>query len=140
MKKVIFVLFCGIFTAFSTWAKTCTPADAKAADMAVDSLDTWMAVNQNRINYGHCDQGDIAEGNSEAIVHLLVDHWDSLADLKALLPKNPALKAYVFRHIDSTLDTKDLDTIQSQATHSCPSALSALCDEIRRVALRAANE
>lgn len=108
--------------------------------MAVDSLSSWSAVNQNRIKFGHCDDGDIAEGNSEAVARLLADHWDSLPELSTLISKTPALKTYVLKHIDSTLDTKDLDKIQAQATHSCPAKLKVLCGEIKDAAETAATE
>lgn len=108
--------------------------------MAVDSLNSWAAVNQNRVKFGFCDDGDIAEGNSEAVARLLADHWDSLPDLATQINKNPAFKAYVLRHIDSTLDTKDLDKIRTQASQSCPVKQGQLCGEIKEAAEKAAQE
>lgn len=123
-----------------SWAKTCRPSDAEAADMAVDSLNSWTAVNQNRVKFGFCDDGDIAEGNSEAVARLLADHWDSLPDLATQISKNPAFKAYVLRHIDSTLDTKDLDKIRTQASQFCPVKQEQLCGELKEAAEKAAQE
>jgi len=110
--------------------KTCTPNDAMAADAMVDHLDSWIKVKETFIKYGHCDDGEIAEGNSEAIARLLVDHWKFLPQLEAMIKHNPPLKTFVLRHIDTTLDTDDLDTIKTLASSSCPSGMNALCQEL----------
>ncbi|WP_312118747.1 hypothetical protein [Kosakonia cowanii] len=140
MKKLILLMLGGLLTANVALAKTCTPADAESADMAVDSLNSWSAVNQNRLKFGHCDEGDISEGVSEAVARLLADRWDTLPDLAIEIRKNPPLKKYVLRHIDSTLDTKDLDKIGNQAAHSCPAKEEKLCGEIKVAAGKAAEE
>ncbi|MGY5957438.1 hypothetical protein ACUY4R_001627 [Kosakonia sp. BK9b] len=140
MKKIRVLMLIGLMTANIALAKTCAPSDAEAADVVVDSLNTWSAVNQYRVKFGHCDEGDIAEGISESVARLLVDHWDTLPDLTTQISKNPALKNYVLRHIDSTLDAKDLDKIRSQASQLCPVKQGALCREIKRAAEKAAQE
>lgn len=137
MKKYALMFLCVCFVSHSAWAKTCTPSDANAADKATDTLTNWRIINQNRVKFGHCDEGGVAEGNSEAVARLLVDHWDSLAELNTLSSNTPALKKYVLRHIDSTLDTNDLDQIQRLSAQSCPQGLSALCTDIGHAAERA---
>ncbi|WP_045507187.1 MULTISPECIES: hypothetical protein [Kosakonia] len=140
MKQIIFLMLSGLLAANVSWAKTCSPADAEAADMAVDSLNSWTSVNQNRVKFGHCDDGDISEGISESVARLLADHWDTLPELGSQIRKAPALKKYVLRHIDSTLDTKDLDKIQNQAERFCPAKQEELCGEIKVAAKKAAEE
>lgn len=51
-------------------AKTCLPKDAEAADAATDNLDSWIKLEWALKKYGHCDDGSIAEGNSEAVARL----------------------------------------------------------------------
>lgn len=141
MIKILFsIMLCGVLTANAAHAKSCTASDAEAAESAVDSLTSWAAVNQNQIKFGHCDEGDIAEGNSEVIARLLAEHWDSLAELNKEIDKNPSFKRYVLRHIDATLDTDDLRKIETQSSHSCPAKQKALCDEINAAAIKAAQE
>lgn len=130
----------GLLAANVSWAKTCTPSDAESADMAVDSLNSWAAINQNRVKFSQCDDGDISEGISESVARLLADHWDTLPELGSQIGKNPALKKYVLRHIDSTLDTKDLEKIQNQAASFCPAKQGDLCGEIKAAAKKAAEE
>ncbi|WP_245982611.1 hypothetical protein [Trinickia fusca] len=118
-------------------AKVCTESAANAADAMVDQLDSWDKVNITFTKYGHCDDGEIAEGNSEAIARLLVDHWQTLPQLGALIKRNPPLKAFVLRHIDTTLDTGDLDKITTLSTSSCPAGMGALCRELASAASHA---
>lgn len=111
------------------YAKTCTAHEASAADAAIDHLDTWAEVNEAFNKYAQCDDGEIAEGNSEAVARLLVDHWHSLPQLGVLIKRNPSLKAFVLRHIDTTLDTDDLSEIARLSKSSCPIGMSSLCRE-----------
>ncbi|RDU98543.1 hypothetical protein DWV00_12675 [Trinickia dinghuensis] len=120
-------------------AKVCSERDATAADAMVDHLDSWSQVNVTFTKYGHCDDGEIAEGNSEGIARLLVDHWETLPQLGVLIRRNPRLKAFVLRHIDSTLDTVDLTKISSLATSSCPPGMGALCHDLGTVASKAGH-
>lgn len=88
--------------------RPCTSCDAEAADQAFDSLTSWVAV----------------------------DHWltlDKLGELTRPLP----LRAYVLRHIDSTLNARDLEKIEHPASSNCPSTLNALCADLKAAAGRA---
>lgn len=119
--------------------KTCSPTDAQAADAIVDRIDSWAKLNWAFKKYGHCDDGSIAEGNSEVVARLLVDRWDTLPSLVKLVERNPALEQFVLRHIDSTLDTDDLDKIRDSASSKCPGNAAFLCNELQSAALRAAK-
>lgn len=137
MKTLLAVLLCMGFA--SAQAKPCSARDAEAADQAVDSLTSWAAVDKNFRKYSHCDDGSIAEGNSDAIAHLLVDHWQTLDKLGELTRSHPPLRNYVLRHIDSTLDSNDLEKIQNLTSRSCPSTLKALCADLKSAAERASR-
>lgn len=119
--------------------KACSPRDAAAADVAVDALDSWTKVERMYRKYGHCDEGSIAEGNSEAVARLLVDHWSRLPRLSEIVRRDPAFRRFVLRHIDTTLDTHDLERIEALATTQCPSESAALCRELSKTAARAAK-
>ena len=117
--------------------KVCSQRDATAADAMVDHLDNWSDVDITFTRYGHCDDGEIAEGNSEAIARLLVDHWQALPQLGALIRHNPSLEGFVLRHIDTTLDTDDLSKIATLAASSCPAGMGPLCRNLATAASRA---
>jgi len=124
----------------SAYGKKCTQRDFTAADAMVDHLDSWAKVSETFTKYGHCDDSSIAEGNSEAIARLLVDHWSLLPQLGTMTEHNQPLKAFVLRHLDATLNSTDLDKIVALATSSCPSGMDSLCQELKGAASQAAAE
>jgi hypothetical protein len=136
-KSLCLILGLGWGAACDAHAKTCSHQDAEAADAAVDVLDSWTKLQWAVKKFGHCDAGSIAEGNSEAVARLLVDHWNTLPLLAKLVRRDPALKRYVLRHIDTTLDTDDLGGIQSLASSQCPEGSGLLCGELLKAAARA---
>jgi hypothetical protein len=112
------------------YGKTCTEQEVIAADEAIDHLDTWSKVNEMSSQYAHCDEGEIAEGNSEAVARLLVNHWRTLPQLGVLIRHDPSLKDFVLRHINTTLDTDDLSRIATLSRSSCPTGMRSLCREL----------
>lgn len=138
-KSICFIVALTLGGACSAQPRTCMPKDAEAADAAVDSLDSWAKVASTFKKYGHCDDGSIAEANSEAIARLLVDHWDMLPALASLARRDPALRAFVLRHIDSTLDTDDLDRVRESASSQCPRGIRPFCSDLMKAASRASN-
>jgi hypothetical protein len=123
----------------AAYGKVCSERQATAADAMVDHLDSWSKVNTMLKQYGHCDDGGIAEGTSEAIARLLVDHWERLPQLGKLIRHNPSLQAFVLRHIDTTLDTDDLTKIGTLSASSCPTGMSALCRDLGAAATKASQ-
>jgi hypothetical protein len=113
-------------------AQACRPAQAAAADAMVDKLNDWAAVDRFFREYRQCDDGGIAEGSSDAVAHLLANQWDTLPKLQALIQREPALRAFVLNHINSTLDTDDLNKIKQNASTSCPPSGASLCAGMRQ--------
>lgn len=139
--KNFWKFFCVILIGFA-WmhlaqGQTCSPANAEAADAMVDKLDSWSKVDYMFKHFRQCDDGSIAEGNSEAIARLLVDKWKTLPTLAKLIKQNPSLKMFVLRHIDTTLDTEDLKKIKKLSLSACPKNLYSLCKDVNRAVARA---
>lgn len=84
MKVVLIVLSLALISG-TTHAKRCTVLYAEAADLAVDNLDSWEAIQKNYVAYAQCDDGCIAEGNSEAIARMLIDKWQDIAKLQIII-------------------------------------------------------
>ena len=105
-----------------------------------DHLDSWAKIGETFTKYGHCDDGSIAEGNSEGVARLLVDHWSQLPQLGTMIEHNQPLRAFVLRHVDATLNSTDLDKIIALATSSCPSGMDSLCQELKGAGSQAAAE
>jgi hypothetical protein len=139
MKSLLIAWLLAFTVAATAQARTCTPKDAEAADAAVDHLDNWGDIDNNFRKFGHCDDGSIAEGNSEGVARLLVDKWQTLPQLADLIKRHPRLKAYVLHHIDTTLNTDDLTRIVELATTACPAKGEPLCADLKKAAARAAK-
>jgi hypothetical protein len=110
----------------------CTSAEAQRAGKVADTIRTWDGLYKSYKSYGHCDDGEIAEGFSESVARILVDHWNTLDQLSTLASKNAAFLHFVLRHVDSTLNPTDIEKIKAKASTECPSGLHTLCLDIRR--------
>ncbi|WP_314421402.1 hypothetical protein [Pseudescherichia vulneris] len=140
MDKTILFLIGTLLLCSHALADECTIKDAEAAEQAVDHLTSWQALNDNFTRFHQCDEGSIAEGNSEAVIRLLVDKWEALPKLSVLTRQNAAFETWVLSHIDSTLDSGDLQTAVNLATSQCPASESALCQKIVKAAQAAIHE
>lgn len=81
-------------------------------------------------HYAHCDDGEAAEGFSDAVGRLLIKSWVRLPDLDKLSQANPEFLKFVLSHIDATLPPKDLARIEFNANHQCTIAQKMLCKKI----------
>lgn len=140
MGKFMLFLIGALLSSSNALAGVCIPKDAEAAEQAVDHLTSWQAMNDNFIRFHQCDEGSIAEGNSEAVIRLLVDKWEALPKLSMLTRQNTAFETWVLNHINSTLDSGDLQTTVNLATSQCPASESALCKKIVNAAQAAIHE
>jgi hypothetical protein len=106
------------------------------ADSATDNMKDWPTVYRVFKKYGKCDDGGIAEGNSDAIVQLLAMHWSSVGELSKLTKKDPMFERFVLGHIDGTVDYDQEKMIVAHARGECPSGMRKLC---KRLMKKAAN-
>ncbi len=140
MNKNILFLIGTLLLSSNASAEVCIPKDAEAAEQAVDHLTSWQVMNDNFTRFHQCDEGSIAEGNSEAVIRLLVDKWETLPKLSVLTRQNATFETWVLSHIDSTLDSGDLQTTVDLATSQCPASESTLCRKIVKAAQAAIHE
>jgi len=140
MNKIILFLMGTLLLSSNALAGLCIPKDAEAAEQALDHLTSWQVMNDNFTRFHQCDEGSIAEGNSEAVIRLLVDKWETLPKLSVLTRQNAAFETWVLSHIDSTLDPGDLQTTVDLATSQCPASESVLCRKIVKAAQAAIHE
>ena len=125
-----FVIFLFLVVAQPATAEQCTPAQALAADAAMDNLHTWSSIFGAYQQYAKCDGGSVGEGFSDSIVHLLATNWESLFQAKALIAKDPKFQSFLVRHIDASADTSELESVAQLALHSCPRSAKSLCSQI----------
>ena len=119
-------------------AATCPLTDAQFSDQ-VDALEDWRSIHAHQSRYfPPClDEGLMAQAHTELIVRTLVTNWHQLPALSVLVLEHPDFKAFVFRHVNASAATGDLQTVLTYATIRCPRGLVTLCSELRGAAAAA---
>lgn len=120
--------------------RACTDAEGRRALDEAVMLRNWDALYRSYKAYRHCDDGAIGEGYSESVARTLVDHWNTLGELDRLAKKDTQFRHFVIRHLDSTLDLNDVETVKKNAQAQCPMALRSLCRDLSRQADAALKE
>ena len=118
--------------ALSAQQPSCTNLEAKYAETEADTLRSWDALHRSYQTYARCDDGAIAEGYSESVARILVDHWATLPRLDEIAKKDPSFQDFVLKHVDETLAMNDVKAIQMNATRHCPSHLGRFCRQLRK--------
>jgi hypothetical protein len=114
----------------------CSDADAQAAERIAGNISSWPLFFAAYERYGHCDDGAIAEGFSESVVHLLASEWSSLPEAQTLMTQKPTFRLFVVGHLDASADPGELKQVAALTSTQCPASAALLCKEI----LGAANE
>jgi hypothetical protein len=118
----------------------CTDAEAQRAEAQADTPRSWDTLYSSYKSYRQCDDGAIAEGYSESVARILVDHWSTLPRLANLATKDARFRRFVLTHVDATLDINDLKKISTDAKTQCSSELAAICADLIKKADAAQKE
>jgi hypothetical protein len=111
-------------------AKDCTREEAISAEDIAVRLTNWKETHSAFERFSHCDDGAIAEGFTDSIVHLLTKHWKTLHQAAAIERKDPAFRDFILRHINDTADSSDLKRVAHLARTQCPRRQNSLCAAI----------
>ena len=133
---ILLVLVSGMNTALAA-VSACSQEQADAAEAAADHLTDWAKVSAYVRRFRACDEGGMAEASSEAVARLLVDKWQTLPNLVVEVHQEPVLRNFVLGHVNSTLDTKDLEKIRRMSTNSCPAAEHTFCKALEKATVEA---
>lgn len=139
MRISLILLITGLATPLSTLAKECAREEAIAAEDIAARLPDWKQIYGAFERFAHCDDGAIAEGFTESVVHLLATRWETLPQVSSLESRNAAFRNFVLRHINDTADTSELKHIGRLARTQCPKGHGALCSDISRAAIGGAH-
>jgi hypothetical protein len=110
------------------------------ADKAIEKTRSWHELRVWFQKYPQCDDGYIAEGVSDSIVHWLATRWDTFPALRLELRKRPVFQRFILRHIDSTTDSDELNAILRNAHKRCPCGAATLCRTFISAAADALHE
>jgi len=104
----------------------------KDAEYESEELRDWDALDSFYERYGGCVSDFAAEGYSESIARILVDHWETLPRLAQLSADDQGFANSV--RVGETIVPTDIAAIKDNAVHHCPAGLAELCGELWREA------
>jgi hypothetical protein len=84
-------------------AGPCSTQEEEQAEYVAATATSWQELHQQFLRYGHCGDGAIAEGFSEAVTVLLAERWHTLEELYAMRRADPKFQDFVLRHINETV-------------------------------------
>jgi hypothetical protein len=118
----------------------CTEAQARRAEDEAGSLRDWDALYRSYKLYARCNDAAAAEGYSESVARILVDHWNTLPRLARLAASDSGFRKFVLTHVDATLNMKDVSRIKEKSKAACPEGLHSFCADLKRQADAAIEE
>lgn len=135
MRLPLLLLVVCLATPLGVFAKECAREEAMAAENIAARLSDWKQIYGAFERFSHCDDGAIAEGFTESVVHLLATRWETLPQVASFEIKNAAFRNFVLRHVNDTADISELKRIARFARTQCPKGYSALCSAISQAAI-----
>jgi len=118
----------------SASAKECTPVQARSAEAIAATRHTWQEIHAAYRLFAHCDDGAIAEGFTQSVVHHLASRWSALPEAERLFVQDTQFEVFVIKHIDASASNKELEQIIEQSTRRCPAGAQALCRKLEKAA------
>ena len=106
----------------------------------MDHLQTWNEIYSYYRLYSRCDLVDAEEGSSDAVAHLLANHWETLHQVTQLIAKDKGFRRFVIYSVSSVDSMTDVQKIREDAIHRCPAGLHQLCKDLRTEADEAIEE
>ncbi len=115
----------------------------RALELALTSrwqVNDWPSLRDFWRSYHGCDGGAVAEIYSDKVAEFLAENWDRLPNLNSLVRRDSSFRAFIFAHIDSSADLKDLKAVRDNAKKRCPDRLRPLCEDVFSAADAAVKE
>ncbi len=107
--------------------------EAYAAETVTDYLDSWKNVSRAFRDFGHCDDGSIAQGFDEAISLLWAKQWQKLPEMLKYTEDNKDFRTFIYKRIRSeTVPAERWQKILKNAQKECPKGGKKFCAEIIR--------
>jgi hypothetical protein len=109
--------------------KQCTRADIGNAQRSIDKVVTWAQLRKAYTDFRHCDNGDIADQFTDALLRLVVD-WRGVEEFAAAAQKDPDYMTFLITHLQSPAAKDDRETVYARAKKECPKSLDSFCAQV----------
>ena len=137
---VLLLAICAPAITVQAQERPCRQSENRQSESEADRLRTWDALYRSYRLYARCNNASAAEGYSESVARILVDHWQTLPRLSDLARKDKRFRDFVLGHVDATLDMGDVKKIRTNAMQHCLPTLHNLCEDLRKEAESALRE
>ncbi len=132
------VLALTVSTAHADAGAGCPPEKSFPANLAMgQAAKSWEALYEHYGLYATCDDGDVNEGYSLAVLALLSRSWDQVPVLDELCRQDESFREFVLRHVDDMAGEERLREVLKNARQACPAGLARSCRPIARAAVEA---
>lgn len=136
----LLALSCETNYVFADAIRDCDLKTSLAVETEQATLKNWDDLYSLFTRFRECDNGGVAEGYSDFVVHHLATQWSSLPKVAALAERNQNFREFILSHIDATADTEELGNIEIHSRTKCPLHLKEFCRAIEASAKNAISE
>ena len=113
----------------------------RAESSLIDARRNWPSLLKHQRIFVSCDDGELGEGYSDAVVRLFAQKWGQFGSFVVLAKKHPDFQSWAVRHIDATASDEDLNKIVLNTTTCIDNiAVKNICKSIRQAAENALKE
>jgi len=112
----------------NAWGRDCTTQEAYDAETAT-YVNDWNGLYSSFKNYGHCDDGAIAEGFDDVTVKLLINNWNGLFQNEKWSKDKDFLR-FVIRHVGELASVDESNKIYKNAKNECPKTAAVFCKRL----------
>ncbi|MDF3983948.1 hypothetical protein P3W23_18290 [Luteibacter sp. PPL554] len=121
---------------------SCSPTQSNQAVYRLkEARKSWKTLRVHQKIFAACDDGELAEGYSDAVVTLFAQNWSHFGQFVALARDDAAFQRWTMKHIDASASTDDLKKIVEHTSRCTVKAdEKELCSMIRESAEAALSE
>lgn len=98
--------------------------------LSKDSHD-WQSLREHHRRFFVCDDGELGEGYSDAVVKLLSRKWSQFGTFAAIAKKDASFREWAVKHIDASASDNELRAIVDNASTCKQRDLRDLCDVVK---------
>ena len=109
------------------YSDVCTRETAIQAEATIDSMNSWNTLYSAYKKFSQCDDGAIAEGFSDVIVRLLIEHPISFKPLD----NDKGFRVFVLNHIGELMTESEFTSLRAKVSQCGPGSTGEFCKKLK---------